>query len=554
MKMTKTPGLLALLYGALLALVPAPPVTAQQGPAPQLGALSGEEALLPRLNGLALVARAPGTTASRQTGVQISLRLEVPDEAALAARLQDAIGRPASLESLHRLVAYVRLHFREAGYPFTLVTLPQQDITHGSVAILVQPSLLAQAPTVDGAEYFEAESYRRAIRVQPGQTINAETLEADVALLNANPYRDVRLVSSPGQEPATTALTLVTQEQRPYDFTLGFSTDVFDGEASTNLNGSAIFGNVLGRGDVLRYDLGADPDNSTSIAHTLTFSHFLRGGRRLQASAYYTKPKNEFSGVLRQVQSTGRFGLTYHAPGLGTNAGEQQDWYVGVEVSSEEYELQFAGIPVSRTDVDLAYLKAGWSRARRLERGQRSYGLDLLLSPGDFSGGNSDARFNAARSGATADYAILRPRFSQSMALPVGGTWSIAARGQIATGKLLQSQQFNAVSGNAVRFGDVSVYGDHGLALQNTLTVSDWTFGNWRFTPQLMGDVAAVRWTGNSTGALRNTRLAVGLGAGINADISGRATLSLNAGRLWWQTTNETRSEFCLSFSLSVGL
>ena len=554
MKNTVNRRLPALLCAGLLALVPAAPLSAQQPGAAQLAALSGEEKLLPVLNGLRLVAVAPGSTARRQTGVEIAPRLQAPEEERLAARLRQALGQPASLESLNRLVEAVRDHFRDAGYPFTLVTLPAQDITHGTVAILVQPSRLAQAPAVDGAEYFKADAYRRAIRVQPGQTINAETLEADVALLNANPYRDVRLVSSPGPEPATTALTLVTQEQRPYEFTLGVTTDVFDGETSTILNGSAVFGNVLGTGDVLRYDLGADPDNSTSISHTLTFDHFMRGGRRLQASAYYTEPRNEFAGVFRQVQSTSRFGLTYHAPRPRTTAGERQDWYVGVEVAREEYELQFAGIPVSRTDVDLVYLKAGWSRARRLERGQRSYGVDLLLSPGDLSGGNSDARFDAARSGATADYAILRPRFSQAMALPAGGTWSLSVRGQIATGELLQSQQFNAVSGNSVRLGDVSVYGDHGVAVQNTLTLSDWTVGSWRVTPQLMGDVAAVRWAGNISDGLRKTRLAVGLGAGITTDIAGRATLSLNAGRLWWQAPSETRSEFALSLSLNVGL
>ncbi|PJE31021.1 Hemolysin activation/secretion protein [Pseudooceanicola antarcticus] len=541
----------ALLLAAAMAVGPAAPLSAQQAAPNQLSALAGEEALLPVLNGLRLVAVAPGNAASRQRGVEIAPRLETPAEAQLAARLQQALGQPASLESLGRLVDLVRAHFRDAGYPFTLVTLPEQDITHGTVAILVQPSRLAQAPAVDGARYFEVESYRRAIRVQPGQTINAETLEADVALLNANPYREVRLVSGPGAEPATTQLTLVTQEERPYAFTLGFSTDVFQGEASTNLNGSAVFGNFLGRGDVLRYDLGADPDNASSMAHTLSYTHFLRGNRRLEATAYYTRPENAFAGLFLQVQTTARLGLTYHARRDLDRQGEQQDWYLGLEAASEDYELYFGGTPVSNSTVDLVYLKAGWSRALQLEKGQRSYGVDLLLSPGGLTANNADDRFDEARSGASASYAIVKPWYSQTRPFGEKLSWSLSLRAQLASGALVQSQQFNAISGNAVRLGGASVSGDHGLAVQNTVSLPSFSIGGFSLSPYLMGDMAIAAYADTGFGS-DEPGLALGIGGGLSGEIREGVELSLETGQLWWRADGIADSDFAVSFSLNA--
>lgn len=551
MKNSMNRRLPAMLCAGLLALVPAAPLSAQQPGAVQLAALAGEERLLPVLNGLRLVAVAPGSTASRQAGVEIAPRLQAPEEAQLAARLQLALGKPASLESLNRLVEAVRAHFRDAGYPFTLVTLPEQDITHGTVAILVQPSRLAQAPAVDGARHFDVASYRRAIRVQPGQTINADTLQADVALLNANPYREVRLVSSPGAEPATTQLTLVTQEERPYAFTLGFSTDVFQGEASTNLTGSAVHGNFLGRGDVLRYDLGADPEQASSMAHTLTYTRFLRGNRRLEATAYYTRPESTFSGVFRQIQTTARLGLTYHAQREVDRQGEQQNWYVGLQAAAEDYQLLFGGTPVTDTPVDLVYLEAGWTRALQLETGQRSYGMDLVLSPGGLGGDNTDARFDAARSGASASYAILRPHYAQSMRLGEALSWSLSARGQLATGPLVQSQQFNAISGNAVRLGGASVSGDHGAALQNTLGLPSQSVAGLTLAPYLMGDIAMAAVAGDGAGS-DEPGLAAGFGAGVSTEVWEGASLTMEAGQLWWRSAGQSDSEFAISVSLSA--
>lgn len=539
----------ALVAGAMVVLAGATtaPAVAQTAAIAPL-AVQGETVLLPRLRGITLT-NDQGKT-QRGSGVEIA-DVDVPETATLLQSLSAAIGKPASFESLNRLVTITKRHFQDQGYPFTLVSLPEQDITSGRVRIAVQPTRLERPVRVTGAQYFAEDDYRKAVVTEQGGIINGPRLDKSMSRINANPFRQARIVASAGSKPGTTALTLEVKEGRPFNANAGVDYSSYDNKISPSL--SATFGNAFGIGDLLRYDLGINTDNPGQLlnhTHSLTYTHYMDDYRTLNITGAFSRPEQDIDAFFRQERQSAQLSAIYEQQLPKSKNDDHLKWHAGLRISGEKTKLMFGGAAVQQSEVNIFHLSVGIDRDQKRDRGQLKYGAELILSPGGVLNHNSDADFDVARSGAKSRYAILKGNISWSQDLNQKWSWTIAARGQLASGALIQSQQFDAFSDQAVRAGDPFVYGDDGISVQNTLTFKPAKPLPLEASPYVFLDVAATRLRNVGAG-VRASQSGIAVGIGASAKLSKKLILNTSLSGLRWQGQSSSGKDFVVSCSLN---
>ena len=178
----------------------------------EASALEGETVLLPELRGVILLSdESQKNTIQLEAGAIANLGkfpvLNTPDVYYI---INSFIGSPVSRESLDRLKYAIKIHLKQLGRPFSVVYLPEQDITDGYVQIVVVESRTTGDIEVEGARYFSEKLYLNAISYETGYPIVQRKLNEDVDWINRNPFRAATIAAAPGEKPGTTKLVLKT--------------------------------------------------------------------------------------------------------------------------------------------------------------------------------------------------------------------------------------------------------------------------------------------------------------------------------------------------------
>ncbi len=257
-----------------LSLFLSAPAQGQDAPAPHVNAAPAaaqdeppaarpnEKLLAERLAGLRFLA-APDQVAEPgfPAAVVDTSRTPLLQQKDFAAVVDMFLNKPVSKESQDRLSLGIRTHLRDTRHPFVRVYLPPQDITGGYVQAVVAEAVADDATDVVGAQHFTKESYRAAIRQQPGKAIDSAQLEEDIAWLNSNPFRHVQATAGAGAAPGATRLGLQVTDETPWNVSIGADNTGTQVSGLYRDYASLQWGNAFGRGDQLSYRYSQDPGN-----------------------------------------------------------------------------------------------------------------------------------------------------------------------------------------------------------------------------------------------------------------------------------------------------
>lgn len=527
----KSPALLLLSILPLassLAEEPAPP---SLDPAAVLAAQPGEEVLLPALKSIVLLPAAPAADAPAPTttrpGVDAS-RAPWLQSDALEREMAPFLGHPVSLASLDRLQSVIRIHLQLLGRPFARVYAPPQDITDGTVRIVVQLATLDGDVRMDGDKWFSRDSYLGALRVRSGDTLDAATLNADLAWLNRNPYRRVTPVVEAGEQPGTTRVTLRAQERVPLSFTAGYNNTGTEATDEDRLFASVEWGDAFGRGDLLGYRFSSDPAAEHSVSHSVNYTAFLPWRHILTGFGSYSKIESKIAPPFTQEGKSWQLGARYEIP-LPNLAPE---WTQGVSFSADfkysDNTLEFATIPITDNATHIVQFGATYTVGGRAGRHGFDFSLDGFVSPGGLSSCNDDDAFNGSRPGATADYAYTRLGARYSLALPADFSWRTQANLQLSEGRLLGSEQLNGAGSSAVRgYNESSAFGDSGVVVSNELHAPPVRPSRLKtvIDPFVFADFASLNDHGGGAAEPRS--------AGLGANLQALAHLSVSFAYGW---------------------
>lgn len=450
----------------------APTPQASHAPSAAAGTAAGaksDKLVLDNLHGLVFVS---GTKAVQSGGVARK-GVDVRDVNVLKgkafARIADTyLGHPLHLSDLNRLVrqtvAYCRAHDR----PVVDVFVPEQDVTSGTVQIVVMEGRLGNVKVVNN-RWFDADEIKRDIRLQPGEKISAKELEQDLAWINQNPFRKVDAVFVQGDRPGITNVQLDVKERYPLRPYVSYNNSGNPAIGRNMLNVGLNWGNVFDTDQRAGYQYERTGKHGALAAHRLSYTVPLRRRDVLSFSAGYVETDSKLFDVFGVSGRSASFSARYSMP-LGRQGRLTQKIQTGFDFRRTNNNLEFFGDQVFDNSSDIVQFVADYSGLLPEPRGSNSWYATLVSSPGGIDSGNRDARFEAMRPGATADYNYVNLGYQRLMRLPGNVTWSATANMQWSDSRLLASQQMGLGGRGSVRgFEPRAVNGDNGLFVSNEI-------------------------------------------------------------------------------------
>jgi len=420
----------------------------------------------PALKGLLLLGPGDVVRTAPVTDVVPGLvpRLNTPKAWAL---LRPYLGRPLSRKLIAEIEATIAKFYREAGYPFVSISTPPQVIGAGVLQVRVV-EFRDGTVTVTGVKGKAATQVRDAVRLKPGEPVDAPDLSADLDWLNRNPFHHVEAIFSPGDALGRTDLQLQTTQTKPWQVYAGYANS---GSSATGydrylLGGQA--GGLLGAGSLVSYQFTASPDFFDDHGkafgdtdHPQYLSHGLR-------AAIPFAPRQEIEASFDHVESN-----TSSASGVGPFAIRQDtdelslgyrtsfsnvtslpgDLSLGLEAKHETRKTFFTGIDVLNTAEEVYQVYLGWSGVFTDARGRTSVDLTVHDSPGGLSPVNSGSGFNTFSDGrlTSAAYAYVNLQASRTTRLPKGWTLTDQIIAQYSGSALPDTEQLGVGGQDLIR-------------------------------------------------------------------------------------------------------
>jgi len=458
----------------------APPAAARPAPA-------SRAAVIPRLNGLVFVSgmeevRTGGLPAKGAGPVGI-VTADVPALAdpGFVAQMRRYIGRPLSLADLQDITAATTDWLRAHSRPFVSVTVPPQNVTSGVVQIVVSEYRVGTVQ-VAGNRWFSSDLLTAESGIRPGQTLNLDDLEADLAWLNGNPFRTVNTIFKPGQQPGTTDVLLQTQDRPPFRV---YGT--YDNQGAPTLGrdewgAGAIWGNVAGLDQTLAYQLTRS-FSGRYTAHALSWTAPLPWRDKLLVFGSYATESPDAGPFFDETGHSGQASLRYvhNLPSVDLGGGLtlRQDFQLGYDFKSTNNDLEFGGIKVFSSDVEISQFPIIYDATLADPYGQTTFQNQLVVSPGGMTGANSDSAFSAVVPGATASYVYDKAGVTRTTFLPDGFSWTVRALAQLANRNLMYSEQLGLGGMDSVRGYDTdAAIGSRGVILSQEVRAPAFSLGD----------------------------------------------------------------------------
>ena len=386
------------------------------------------------------------------------------------------LGYPISRESLKRLESGTRNMMTLAGKPYSLVYLPEQDITEGRVRLVVQESRIGDI-RIEGNQYFSDDSYLNKFGFLEGETIDRNALVPRIAQINRSDYRVATVKVVRGSEPGTSDIVIVTREQKPWKVFTGINNTGTQSTEEMRLTAGLNYGNLSGLDHQVSLQWSSDPgaDHSRSLTGSYTVPIGLKGDFTVFGSQSWTHAK--VNPPLSQEGESYQLGLNFDYELDPVGQRYQHSWQLGFDFKASDNNLEFAippfVIPISD---NLTHVVQGRLQYRGTfidDWGYTRGTITAVYSPGNLSSHNTDEDFSGTRAFAEADYVYGKVSLFRDTRLGgafEGWNWTLQADLQIASGNLMGSEQFSAGGSATVRgYEEGEAIGDHGFLLSQEL-------------------------------------------------------------------------------------
>lgn len=381
---------------------------------------------------------------------------------------------------IQRALETVEGAYRRRGYAAVHVHAPEQELTGGTVRLVVTEAVVGKLIVEGEPRYFDADNRRAALpALREGETPNARDLSAQIALNNENPAKQVEVVLGVGALPHQVDARINATEFNPLRFALTLDNTGSDQTGRHRIGASVQHANLWNRDHVATAAWQTSPEKPdrvdiVSLSYRLPVYAWSGAFDVILAKSTVnagTTPTT--AGDLAFVGSGKVFGLRYTQT-LPRQGDVTQKLILGWDIKANDNTCTLgafgaAGCGAAATDVTLRPLSLTWQRTQ-VGPG-RATELSLALSanlPGGSKGRDED--FQAARpsptggTGARANYRLVKGSLTHLRVFD--GDWQLrlAAQAQWTDRALLTQEQVGLAGSNAVRgFAEREVAQDVGV-------------------------------------------------------------------------------------------
>lgn len=433
----------------------------QQEAAPVTAApavVSAEEArlnavLINSLTGIAFTSSPDeAKTQGPVSGVVASADLPLLSTPAFQAEVaSNYLNKQVTLASINALNRDVVAFFKANGLPVVDVIVPEQDITAGTLRLIVLQARLGEVK-VQGNKYFSGQLLTSQIRTAPGEVITTDGIFTDLNWLNQNPFRRVGLVYARGAEVGTTDVVLQVEDRRPLRFYAGYEDSGTDATGNNRWLAGINWGNAFGLDHQLNYQFTFNEDLENFYAHSGSYLVPLPWRHTLTTYFAYSNSTAEIvTNTLSAEGESYSAGLRYAVP-LRSTPRLTHELYAGYDYKFAQNALVFGFLPpLAAAKTEISQFNLGYAANLRDSWGSTSLTATLFASPGDMTPHNDDTAFVKTSLGSEAEYAYGRLTLERVTFLPADFSLVGSVTGQISSSNLLVSEQLGAGGHATVR-------------------------------------------------------------------------------------------------------
>jgi hemolysin activation/secretion protein len=418
-------------------------------------------ALLDSLNGVVFVNSFDDIVKEGREDLNIVIEdIPILQNEVFKSRIIPLIGQPVNLKLLDEITNEVVLHFRENKRPVVDAIIPEQDIQTGTIQVLVLQSKLGQV-IVENNRYFSQDLLLGKLRIKKGEELDSAILKEDLEWINENPFRQVDLVYSRGENSQETDITLNVREKLPLRVYAGYENS---GNEATGLDrylAGFNYGNVFGLDHTISYQYTTSSDLDRLTGNSITYDIPISPTSKINILGSFAESHLMFEDSLGLDGRNWQLGLRYTKE-LRNLGPLEHSVNFGFDFKESKSEVIISGFAADENTTHINNFVFGYYAKLSDPLGITSLSTNLFYSPGNLTDKNNDLQFGGPTSNANgsaisfdpnsqANYTYAKIGLDRKTRLPFSFIWNVRAEYLLTSTNLLPSEQLTLGGSNTVR-------------------------------------------------------------------------------------------------------
>ncbi|MEC5217715.1 hemolysin activation/secretion protein [Actimicrobium sp. GrIS 1.19] len=363
------------------------------------------------------------------------------------------LGERKSLVEVEAARAELERTYHDAGYLTVVVSIPEQNVDSGVVALHVVEATVDRL-RVKGSEYHTLSGIKAQVpELAEGNVPNFNQMQAQLGTVNRGADMKVTPVLLAGKVPGTVEVHLDVEDKLPLHGSVELSNRQSPNTSEARLSASLRYDNLWQLGHSIGVSVQTSPQKTDEVK-VLSGTYVMPLGKDGDAlTLYAVRSRSSVAslanspglGVLGNVDI---FGLRYALP-----AASSDDFAYtlsgGLDFKNVKQAVSVVGAGSVETPIKYVPLVATYTANWFGKNTLTTFDATATLGLRSFFG-NNDAEFGGKRFGASADYLALRTGLSRVQPI---GRWSVSGKVemQLASGPLVSNEQFTAGGAESVR-------------------------------------------------------------------------------------------------------
>jgi hemolysin activation/secretion protein len=373
-----------------------------------------------------------------------------------------------SKDNLLKIKQSIISYYIKNNRPLVTVNIPNQDITTGVIAMIVQESRLNEIVVV-GNKYTNSKILKNRISVKPHQKINEKKLRKDIDFLNLNPFRRVDLIYSEGENENSTDIELLTSDRFPLRVYAGSdNTGIKIIERNRWFVGFN-WNEAFTIDSVLSYQYTSSYNLKNFQSHTGNYTIYLPWENILTLYGGYSlvKVEHHIPTTMKNDGKASQASLLYTIP-LPIFKNITHDLIFGFDFKRTNTNYLFTDLDnfLRNRTTNLTQFLISYNFNYEKNAYKTNLKLDVYSSFFEWLPDQSNANFDSLRSLAKNEYIYTRLYFSNLFRFDNNMLFSFVFRAQLSNENLLPSEMLGIGGYDSVRgYYERDLNGDGGMII-----------------------------------------------------------------------------------------
>lgn len=375
------------------------------------------------------------------------------------------LGENKTIKDIEAARAQLERLYHDRGYKTVLVNIPPQKIAAGAVTLSVTEGRVGKLE-IAGSRYHSLQVIRdKFAQLSSGVVPDFNEVQKEMGDANHSPDLHVTPILRASETPGRVDVELAVQDELPFHALLDVNNRYSANTTHLRTTGELRYDNLFQSDQSLSFQYQIAPEDDKD-AKIWSASYVIPTASRL-VWAFYTVHSDSNVAAVGNLDVVGK-GDIYGIRLITTLRTPDPSFYhsftAGVDYKDfgqtviEQGASSSIESPVSYPPFTLDYSGTWLGPAPQAGTGQAattgsrsSTNLDINLSFIIQGLGTDWKQFANKRAGAGTSYIILRPSLSREQVLP--GNWSVYGKidGQVASGPLINNEQYSAGGSDSVR-------------------------------------------------------------------------------------------------------